>query len=464
MKRSLSCLLLFLLCLFIICCAAQASADLLITVRDAVDNTTIPSAAVSVNGVQFATTNNNGQVLIPNTGSDHRVRISMNGYDDWENIIASNQSTAFINMSRKKVALKVSLYDSDTLAPIPGALVNISGMGGYAQSGQSDASGVVAFTVNATMVYSLDISAPHYESRSGTADVAMEDKNVQFWLLSGNKFSFVVNDKDTKAPVKGAEVRLNDISAGTTDERGILSIPLTRGKEYTIAITRDGYEPFNEIKTISESDALYKAEISKAPLGAFVYVYDENHGPVTGAEVYINGSLSGTTDQFGRSTFPDLVFGAYPVEVRKIGFVSASQTIVVSNKSGQYSFILPFENSALTISVQDKDAKSLSNATVSLDGTSVGRTDDNGMLVTKVRFGQLYNITAARDGYLPASIQKQVVEGNATASATITLDKSLDWGLIGSLVIIVIAILVLFAAFRRFGRRPGHHVTRRNEI
>ena len=222
--------------------------------------------------------------------------------------------------------------------------------------------------------------------------------------------------------------------------------------------------PFSESRTISESDALYTAEISKAPLGAFVYVYDENHNPINGADIYINGSLSGTTNQYGRGTFPDLVFGSYPVEIRKTGYIPSSRTIVVSNKSEDYTFTLSFENADLTIYVQDKDQKIIPNATILIDGTGSGQTDDHGQYITKVKFNTIYNITASKDGYQSASVQKQVIQGNATASVNISLEKTTDWGFIGIIVIIVIVVLVLFAAIRMFGKRPGHHIMRRNEI
>ena len=55
----------------------------------------------------------------------------------------------------------------------------------------------------------------------------------------------------------------------------------------------------------------------KAPLGAFVSVFDENRDPIKDTDVYINGNLSGTTNEFGRINFPDLVSGTYIVEVEK---------------------------------------------------------------------------------------------------------------------------------------------------
>jgi hypothetical protein len=57
-----------------------------------------------------------------------------------------------------------------------------------------------------------------------------------------------------------------------------------------------------------------------------------------------------------------------------------------------------------------------------------------------------------------------VVPGNATSSVTVTLEKTMDLGFIGTIAIIIIVVMILFAVFRMFRQRPGHHVMRRNEI
>lgn len=464
MYRYRSPFLLLLLCLLLLCSAAQATVDLQITVRDSIDNTSIPNAVVYVNGQDFARTNNNGQYFLTHNGqNDQRIRISVVGYSDWENIVPRTQELLIVNMSRKAVTLTVNLYDSDTLSPVPGALVNISAMNST-QSKQSDANGAISFIVNANIRYSVDITAPNYEPRSGTADVGTDDKAVQFWLLSGNKFSFVVKDSESKAPVPGAEVRLNAILAGKTDERGILSIPVARDRTYTIEIGKDGYESVTESRTISKADALYITEITKAPIGAFIYVYHENTSPINGAEIYINGTLSGTTNEFGRHTITDLVSGSYQLEVRKTGYLPSNRTITVSNTSEDYSLTLSAEKSALTIAVRDKDAKEIPDAAISIDGHVVGKTDNNGKYVSDVGFNKVYNISVSRDGYQPASIEKEIIQGNVTDTVTISLDKSMDWGFLGMIGLVIIVIIVLFAVIRKFGRKPGHHVMRRNEI
>jgi hypothetical protein len=463
MYRVRSRLLFALLCLVLICSAAQAT-DLQITVLDSIDNVTIPHATVYVNAQNYALTNNNGQFLLVHNGlNDQRIRITMIGYDDWEKTVPKNDTFVLVNLSRKALTLTVKLIDSDNLGPVAGALVNISALNST-QSKYSDTAGTATFGVNASMLYSITISAPNYEPRSGTVDIGSENKNVSYSLLSGNRLSVVVKDKITKVPVSNTEIYLNTVLAGKTDERGILNTPVTRGNLYAIEIKKDGYETFSESRTISESDALYTVEISKASLGAFVYVYDENQNPINGADIYINGSLSGTTNQYGRGTFPELVLGSYPVEIRKTGYVASNRTLVVSNKSEDYTFTLSFVNADLTVYVQDKEQKIIPNATILIDGTRSGQTDDHGQYMTKVKFNKLYNITASKDGYQPASVQKQIIQGNATSSVNISLEKTMDWGFIGIIAIIAIVVLVLFAAISMSRKKPGHHIMRKNEI
>jgi hypothetical protein len=215
---------------------------------------------------------------------------------------------------------------------------------------------------------------------------------------------------------------------------------------------------------IGETDALESIQISRAPVGAFIYVTDENRLPLASADVYINGTLSGTTNQYGRSNFPNILSGSYPVEVRKTGYVAVSRTLNVSTQGQDYVFELPFESAVLTLFVQDKDQKFVSNATITLNGQFAGVTDDHGQYITNVKLNALYNITSVKDGYQPASVQKQVIQGNSTDSVTLTMEKSLDWGLIVLIAIGAVGVLILFAAIRMFGRRKRRHVMRRNEI
>ncbi len=452
-----------LLCTLLLCSSAQATI-LQISVQDSRDNSTIPQATVFLNGDTYARTNSSGQVLLNHSGlNDQLIRVSMTGFEDWEKLVAKNATSVLVNLSRKSISLKINLYDTDSLGAVSGARVNISAEN-MKQTNLTDVSGSVSFGVNATTLYSIDITAPDYLPWSGSIAIGTENRDAQYWMFPANRFSFMVKDKNGMAPVPDAEISINTTLKGKTDSRGVLTTSVTRGKVYTIDIKKSGYQTFTESRLISDTDALYPVALSKAPLGAFISVFDENRDPINGTDVYINGNLSGTTNQFGRINFPNLVSGSYNIEIRKAGYISVNRTILVTTKAEDYIFEIPFENADLTLFVQEKDQKMVPNATIIINGITVGVTDDHGLFRTRVRFNTIYNITAIKDTYLPVSVQKQFAQGNATASVTLIMEKSLDLGLITMIVIGVLGVLIAFGVIRMWGRRKPQHSMRRNDL
>jgi hypothetical protein len=452
-----------LLCTLLLCSLAQATI-LQISVQNSIDNSTIANATVFLNGDEYAKTNNNGLVFLNHSGlNDLLIRVSMTGYEDWEKLVAKNETSVFVNLSHKNITLKVNLYDSDSLGAVSGARINISSKN-IKQTNLTDVAGSVTFGVNATTLYSMDITAPGYLPRIVIIDIGTEDKDAQFWMLPANRFSFLVKDKNGMLPVTDAEVRIDNALVGKTDNRGVLTIPVTRGKVTSIDIKKGGYQTFTESRRINETDALYSVSLSKALLGAFISVFDENRVPISGADVYINGTLSGTTNQSGRINFPDLVSGSYNVEVRKTGYRSMNRVILITNKGEDFTFEIPLETADLTIFVQEKDQKIVPNATILLNGNTIGVTDDHGLFRTKVRFNTLYNITAIKDTYQPGSVQKQFAQGNATASVTLIMEKSMDWGLIIMIIVGILGVLIALGIIRIWSGRKHKHSTRRNDL
>jgi len=452
-----------LLCTLLLCSIVQATI-LQITVQDSIDNSTIPRATVFLNGENFGRTNNNGQVFVNHSGlEDPTIRISMTGYDDWEKPVGKNITSLLVNLSRKSLALKVNIYDSDTLGAVSGARVNLSA-DYITQTNVTGISGSVAFNVNASTIYILNITAPNYLSRSARIEMGTDDKDTQYLLLQANQFSFVIREKSGGAGIPDVDVYIDAVTVGKTDPRGILTLPLTRGKVYTIEIKKSGYQTYKESRELTQSDALSSITLSKELLGAFISVFDESRVPVGSADIYVNGTLSGTTNQYGRLTIPNIISGTYRVEVRKTGYITANRTILITKPNEEYPFELSLENADLTLFVQEKDQKIVQNATILLNGQIMGVTDDHGQFKTKARFNTPYNITATKDSYQPSTVQKQFAQDNATVSVTLILEKSPDWGLMSLIVIGALSVLVLFAAIRLWGGRKRRHVVRRNEI
>jgi hypothetical protein len=452
-----------LLCLILLCSAVQAT-NLQITVQDSIDNTTIPHAIIYLDGANIGMTNTQGQYLLTSGQSPLDIRVSLDGYYDWENAsVDASQTSLLVLLKRQSQVLKVDLLDSNTLNPVSGATLTLTS-GNFTQTKQTDTTGSASFGVTAYTYYALNISAPNYQPRSDTVSIAGKDQEIQYWLLSLNQYSFVVADKDTLSQIPGAVVQINGILVGKTDSRGILITPVTRGSTVTVAVSADGYQTVSESETIGPNQAFETVYLTKIPVSVVIFVSDQNNQPVSGADISINGTSVANTNQFGQAVLSNMVAGGYAVSAAKSGYMTTTQQINIINQSNEFNIALPFGQADLTILVHDTDQKNVPNATIILDGTTLGVTDTNGQFIAPVTYNTSYNITSTKDGYLPASIQEQFPTGNSTPAVTITLQNGTDWGLITTIAIGVIAILFLFAVVRMFGRRRRRHVIRKNEI
>jgi hypothetical protein len=452
-----------LLLIILLCGTAQAT-NLQITVQDSLDNTTIAQAAVYQAGVNVGRTTAGGTYLIVHSGlGDLNIRIVKSGYEDWQNTVGMNVTSLLANMTRKTLVLKVLLYDSDSFAMISNAEVKLT-YNNATETKKSDSNGLASFAVMANTIYDIAISAPYYQSQVPRAiEIGAENKEVQYWLMRNDRFSVIVTDS-SKNPIQGAEVYIDSQLKGKTDTRGFLILQVEREKPYVIEVKKDGYQSFVERKTIGADEALITIQISKVPIGAFVSVYDENRAPVEGAAVYMDAAVAGNTDPYGKYVFGNIVAGAYQLEVRKDGYVTVKKTITISKQGDAFTIDLPYEQADLTIYVQDKDQKVIPDARVLVNGNTIGLSNANGQIATKVKFNTVNNVTAQKDGYQAASVQRSILIGNASSSVTLTMERNLDWGFIALVVIGAAIVLLVFAAIRRMSNKPGRHIIRRNEI
>jgi hypothetical protein len=452
-----------LVCLLALCSAAQAT-NLLITVQDSLDNTTVPHATVYLSGANVGMTNNAGQFLLQSGQGDLNLRISMDGYDDWANTVAGNTTSLPVTLNRRTLALNVALYDSNTLQSVSGATLYLSSANST-QTKTSDASGVASFGVTSYTYYSLNITAPNYQPRSETINFDAKDQDVQYWLLSGNQYSFVVKDKNSQTAVADASISVNSVLLGKTDSRGILIAPISRNTPVTIEVKKTGYQTVTQVKSISTNEAVDAITLSTVPVGAFVFVYDQKNQPVSGADIYINTTAVANTNPYGRAMIQSLVPGSYTLVVKKTGYTPVSQQVAISNDSSEFTAVLSLATVSQTFFVQDTDQKNLAGATVLLNGATAGTTDSHGQLDTQLTYDTPYNITVTADGYRPRSVQQNIPLGNTTTPLTITLEKNLDWGFVTLIGIGILVILVLYAIIRLIGRRSNSsYLSRRDEI
>ena len=455
-------LLFALLCIIAFCSAVQAT-NLLITVQDSVDNATVPHATVYLDGANVGLTNNGGQFLLQSGQGDLNLLITMAGYDDWEGTVSGNTTSLSVTLNRRTLFLNVSLFDSNSLAPVSGATLFLTSANS-SQTETSDTSGAAAFGVTSFTLYSLNITAQNYQPRSETIEVDANNQNVQYWMLSQNQYSFVVRDQNSQAAVAGASISVNSVLLGMTDTRGILIAPISRNTPITVEVEKTGYQTVNQVLTVSTNEAVDTVVLTPVPISGFVFVYDQQNQPISGADISLNGTVVANTTSYGRAMLQNLVPGNYSLVVEKTGYTPVSQQIDIANDSSEFPVVLSLATATQTLFVQDSDQKNIAGATVLLNGDVAGTTDSHGQLDMQLTYNTPYNITVTQDGYLPQSVQQKIPLGNTTTPLTITLEKNMDWGVVTLIGIGILVVLFLYAIIRLAGRRNRHHAIKRNEI
>jgi hypothetical protein len=308
------------------------------------------------------------------------------------------------------------------------------------------------------------MTAPNYQPRSETIEVDATNQNVQYWLLSGNQYSFIVKDQNTQAAVAGATISVNSVLLGTTDSRGVLIAPISRNTPITVEVKKTGYQTVIQSLTVSTNEAVDTVVLTPVPINGFVFVYDQQNQPISGADISLNGTVVANTTSYGRATLQNLVPGTYSIVVGKTGYTPVSQQIEISNASSEFPVVLSLATVSQTLFVQDTDQKNIAGATVLLNGAVAGTTDAHGQLDTQLTYNMPYNITVTQNGYLPQSVQQKIPLGNTTTPLTITLEKNMDWGFVTIVGIGILVLLFLWVVIRLVGRRDRHHATKRNEI
>ena len=452
-----------LLCILAFCSAVQAT-NLLMTVQDSLDNTTIPHATVYLNGVNVGLTNNAGQFLLQSGQGELNLLVTMDGYNEWSGMVSDNTSTLSVTLNRQSLLLNVSLFDSNTLEPVSGATLILTSTNS-SQNAATDSTGSASFGVTSFTVYNLNITAPNYQPRSESIEIDSSNQNVQYWLLSTNQYSFVVRDQNSNLPVSGASITVNSVLLGTTNAHGVLISPVSRNTPLSIVVQKTGYQTLNQYLTISSNEAVDSITIVSIPVSGFVFVYDKQNQPVSGADVTLNGTVVAVTSDYGSATLQNLAPGTYTIIVSKAGYTPTTRQIDISSGSSQFPVTLSLATVGQTLYVQDTDQKNVAGAAVLLNGAYVGTTDTRGELDTQLVYNTTYNITATHEGYLPQTIQQIVPLGNTTSPLTITLQKNTDWGFVTLLGIGIIIVLFIFIVIRLAGRRTHHHTSgRRDEI
>jgi hypothetical protein len=434
-----------------------------VQVFERVENITpVAGALVYANTTLAGKTNDAGTIEIFSSSTEViPVRVEKFGYDSWNGEIDTNTTEILVELSKAKIAISVHLYDADTMDPVPDVSVTLEGDGSE-NTAISDQNGTAGFTVLARGSYRIGTDAEHYHPVSTVVDVGVAGKDVQVMLFRDDRFSIVVKDGDSDVPLSGARVFVEGIERGVTDPKGVLTLPMQRGKVYLIRVVMDGYQDYHGRQIVESDTAFLTIPLVKAPFTIFVFVYNEDEDPVEDALVLIDNTTAGITSRYGRAVLTNLTAGRYLLEVQHPGYVPARQSLTVAVQGEDIVTELLYQKENITIRTVEGSGSPVANVKVSLNGEEEGFTGDKGTLPVLLRVNLPYTITAEKEGYHQATIEKEISASNTTSSIEIPMKRNFNWMLVGVAGIGLAAVIGVVLVFR--GRASGHSHRKREGL
>lgn len=436
---------------------SACGAAVLVQVFEKEENITpVEGALVYANNTLVGKTDDTGTIEVFSPGTEViPLTVEKFGYDAWEGDIGRNTTQILVNLQKTKIALSVHLYDADTMDPVPGVSVALEGDGSESTV-TSDSNGTAGFVVQARKSYRIVTDAEHYQPISMAVDMGISGKDVQVMLFRDDRFSIVVKDGDSGAPLSGARLFVEGIEKGITDNKGVLTLPMPRGKVYLIRVVMDGYQDYNGRQIVESDTAFLIIPLIKAPFTIFVSAYNEENNPVEGALVLVDNVTAGTTSRYGRAVLTNLTAGRYLVEVQHPGYVPARQTLTVAVQGEDIVTELLYQKENITIRTVEGSSSPVPAVKISLNGEEAGFTNDTGILPLLMRVNLTYTITAEKEGYHQSIVNQEISSSDRTPSIVIPMERNFNWMLVGVAGIGIAAAIGAVLVFRRHASGNSH--------
>jgi hypothetical protein len=441
----------------ILFCGAAQAINLQVTVIDGATDDTLADASVYVDGEYIGNTASDGTYTYVHAATESMyLKVVKSGYEEWVGLVKPDEGSVLVEISRKTEALTVELYDAETLLPVSGALVSVDGEG-FSGSESTDASGSADFSVKAGKLYTVEVRTPHYYDLSRTVQMADTGRVVQYWLFRNDLYAVFVRDAGTAVPIAGAEVTIDGAYEGVTGDDGMLPLHLQRERKFTVQVEAPDYQPYRAERFLAADDLLLTVLLSQSVYPLSITVFDEEMRPVEDAEVYLDGTSKGKTNRYGRFMLPEIVAGTYEISVRATGFEAWTDTRQVTGAGEDLAAELQYDRANVTIHAEEIDHQAVSGATVLIDGEPVGVTDSGGMITAALKTHTRYSVAAVRDGYQNATIDVEIPFGTTELAVPLTLERSLNVGLIigGVAVCVILLLVALWRGGRGRKRRGG---------
>lgn len=298
-----------------------------------VEGSDIAGAEVSVDGRPVGSSNSAGLVHTSmKRDAHHTISVSAPSYETYsENMfIEAAQSAISVKLKKSKLTPIFYVYDenknpvADAKVYLDNTLVSVSDEYGRAQS-------VSSYT---TGTYTVDAVKEGYANYQASIVLSENTSDIRI-TLSYSSVDLAVNVTADNRPVSGAVVYFNGERKGVTDAAGKFVSKEIPGTEITIKVSYEGYDPVIINHTVYAGKDVDEVSLAldRSYETVVVNVVAGNN-PVSGASVYFNGVMRGTTDSAGRYSSAEVCGASFTIKASKEGYGESSVNLTVLSGGG----------------------------------------------------------------------------------------------------------------------------------
>ena len=450
--------------------------DLTITVQTST-GTAISGATVTVDGVA-QTTNAAGQtVFAALSGGSHTINnVTASGYNDHgtSTVTVNGATSQTITMTVPGTEGYVwgTVYFDQIGSPAPNILIDI-----YNQSTDVKVDSRLTNSEGKFQSspfpsggnYYIKIPAYEKELRDLQPTSLTTGEKIIILETKGTVTGIVQDDAGTI--VSGATVVLKKypgeefVDTKTTSTIGQFSFDALPGS-YVVTISKAGYDAYtsSSFSVQSRQTVNLQSVLGNIVLNAIrgtlsVSVKDDKGATINTATVTIRSSVGAivrTITTSGGVGTTQLAPGAYRVSAVASGFAESLQqtTNITSNQTSSVSISLAPATGSVRVVATDPSGAPMAGASVYVDGTLAGITDENGeLLVTGLKLGT-HTVRITKGGY--TAVEEQITAGETTTVIDTALRRNyLPYIIIAILAILLIAGALYYFKFRKEGpKRP----------
>jgi len=263
-------------------------------------------------------------------------------------------------------------------------------------------------------------------------DASTREVEMNVWL-SGTA---TITVEDADGPVEGVRVTVRDsvpVTSVQTNADGVATTARLERGEYRVTALKEGYFRETIEVDVDREEVSDTIEIERGVVSVQFNVTDDHFEParpIEDARIEVGGDSFTTRENGLRST--DLPVNTdYEVRVSKDGYEAVTEEVSVRESDSQVAIsiqrtpelVLEVANDRVVVdestrvTVTNEYDEPVAGATVSVDGTEAGQTDENGEAVVRIVDPGEREITAATGG-LSASVTVEGVDPDAEDEET----------------------------------------------